>query len=116
MDWEAIWLSVRLASLTTLILLVIGLPIAYWVANTQWRFKFMVEAVVSLPMILPPTVLGFYLLIALGAQSPFGRAYEAITGRALPFSFRVYCSPLFCTVFLSRYGLSSRRLPEWNDV
>src|SRR5260370_4076302 len=86
MDWEAIWLSVQLASLTTLILFVIGLPFAYWLANTRWRFKFMVEAVVSLPMILPPTVLGFYLLIAMGAQSPFGRAYEAITGAALPFS------------------------------
>ena len=76
MDWEAIWLSVQLASLTTLILFVIGLPFAYWIANTRWRFKFMVEAVVSLPMILPPTVLGFYLLIALGAQSPVGRRIE----------------------------------------
>src|SRR5713101_1872692 len=96
MDWEAIWLSVRLASLTTLILLVIGLPFAYWVANTRWRFKFMVEAVVSLPMILPPT-----------RRSPAARCRSR---------FRVYCSPLFCTVFLSRYGLSLLRLQEWNDV
>jgi ABC-type molybdate transport system permease subunit len=76
----------------------------------------MIEAVVSLPMILPPTVLGFYLLIALGAQSPFGRAYEAITGRALPFSFQGLLLASVLYSFLSRYGLSLQRLPEWNDV
>src|SRR5258708_35197532 len=119
MDWEAIWLSVRLASLTTLILLVIGLPCAYWVANTRWRFKFMVEAVVSLPMILPPTVLGFYLLIALGAQSPVGRAYETITGRALPFSFQglllasiLYSLPFAVRPFIAAFAAVERRLVE----
>ncbi len=119
MDWEAIWLSVRLASLTTLILLVIGLPFAYWVANTRWRFKFMVEAVVSLPMILPPTVLGFYLLIALGAQSPVGRAYETITGRALPFSFQglllasiLYSLPFAVRPFIAAFAGVERRLVE----
>jgi len=119
MDWEAIWLSVRLASLTTLILFVIGLPFAYWVANTRWRFKFMVEAVVSLPMILPPTVLGFYLLIATGAQSPVGRAYEAITGRALPFSFQglllasvLYSLPFAVRPFIAAFAGVERRLVE----
>jgi molybdate transport system permease protein len=119
MDWEAIWLSVRLASLTTLILLVIGLPFAYWVANTRWRFKFLVEAVVSLPMILPPTVLGFYLLIALGAQSPVGRAYEAITGGALPFSFQglllasiLYSLPFAVRPFIAAFAGVERRLVE----
>jgi molybdate transport system permease protein len=62
MDLEAIWLSVRLASLTTLLLFIVGLPFAYWLAATKWRFKFLVEAIVALPMILPPTVLGFYVL------------------------------------------------------
>ncbi len=119
MDWEAIWLSVRLATLTTLILLVIGLPFAYWLANTKWRLKFMVEAVVSLPMILPPTVLGFYVLIALGTQSPLGRAYEAITGRPLPFSFQglllasiLYSFPFAVRPFIAAFAGVERRLVE----
>jgi molybdate transport system permease protein len=119
MDWEAIWLSVRLATLTTLILLVIGLPLAYWLANTKWRLKFMVEAAVSLPMILPPTVLGFYVLIALGTQSPLGRAYEAIIGRPLPFSFQglllasiLYSFPFAVRPFIAAFAGVERRLVE----
>ena len=88
MDWEAIWLSVRLASLTTLILFLVGLPFAYWLARTRWRLKFLLEAIVALPKILPPTVLGFYILIAVGPQSPFGLAYKALTGQLLAFSFQ----------------------------
>src|SRR5437868_10676677 len=63
MDWEAIWLSMRLASATTLFLLFLGLPFAYWLSETRWRLKFVLEAIVALPIILPPTVLGFYILI-----------------------------------------------------
>src|SRR5260370_2605867 len=88
MGWEAIWLSVRLACSTTLILLFLGLPFAYWLTGTKWRLKFLLEAFVALPIILPPTVLGFYILIAIGPQSPFGPSYEAITGQSLPFSFQ----------------------------
>jgi molybdate transport system permease protein len=87
MDWAAVWLSLKLAACTTLVLLVLGLPLAYWLASSRWRFKFLVEAVVALPLVLPPTVLGFYVLIALGPNSPLGRGYEALTGRLLPFSF-----------------------------
>src|SRR5260370_37056969 len=87
MDFEAIWLSLRLAFFTTLILLVIGLPLAYWLAETRWRLKFLLEAAVALPIILPPTVLGFYILIAIGPHSPFGQNYEALVGRPLPVSF-----------------------------
>ncbi len=87
MDWEAIRLSLRLASLTMLLLLALGLPIAYWLAFSPRRWKFLVEAVVALPLVLPPTVLGFYLLIALGPSSPLGRAWEALFGQTLPFSF-----------------------------
>lgn len=88
MDWNAIWLSLRLSALTTLLLLILGLPLASWLASSRWRWKFLVEAVVTLPIVLPPTVLGFYVLVAIGPHSPIGQAYAAITGRGLPFSFQ----------------------------
>ena len=66
MDWQAIWLSVRLATSTTAILLVLGLPAAYWLTYSERRWKFLVEALVALPLVLPPTVLGFYVLLAMG--------------------------------------------------
>lgn len=88
MDWQAIGLTMRLAACTTGILLIIGLPVAYWLARATWRWKFLVEAVVALPLVLPPTVLGFYLLLALGPHSPLGRSYTALTGQLLPFSFQ----------------------------
>ena len=88
MDWNAIWLSLRLATLTTLLLLILGLPLAWWLAFSRWRWKFLFEAVVALPIVLPPTVLGFYVLIAIGPHSPIGQAYQAITGHGLPFTFQ----------------------------
>jgi molybdate transport system permease protein len=87
MDWQAIWLSVKLASATTVILLFVGLPLAYWLTFSRRRWKFLVEAVVALPLILPPTVLGFYILLAIGPRSPVGAFYATITGGLLPFSF-----------------------------
>ena len=87
MDWAAIALSLRLATLVSLVLLVIGVPIAYWLTFSSWRGKFLVEAIVALPLVLPPTVLGFYLLVAMGARSPIGRAWEAWTGHGLAFTF-----------------------------
>ena len=87
MDWQAIRLSVLLASLTTGILLLIGLPLAHWLAFSPRRWKFLVEAVVAMPLVLPPTVLGFYLLLAMGPRSPLGRAWEGLFGTTLPFSF-----------------------------
>jgi molybdate transport system permease protein len=87
MDWEAIRLSLALAASTTLILLVIGLPIAYWLTFTRFRARFLIEAVVALPLVLPPTVLGFYVLVAISPRSPLGRGYEALTGQRLAFSF-----------------------------
>jgi len=88
MDWQAIRLSLLLALATTLILLAIGLPIAYWLASSRWRFKFLVEAVVALPLVLPPTVLGFYLLVAFGSGSWLGHVYERLFGESLIFSFQ----------------------------
>jgi molybdate transport system permease protein len=87
MDWTAIGVSIRLAAIVSGVLLVIGLPIAYWLTFSRWRWKFLVEAVVALPLVLPPTVLGFYVLVAVGARSPVGRAWTAWTGHGLAFTF-----------------------------
>jgi molybdate transport system permease protein len=119
MDFEAIWLSLQLAALTTAVLLVAGLPLAYWLAVTQWRLKFLLEVIVVLPMILPPTVLGFYILIALGPLSPIGRAYEAIAGKSLAFSFEglllasiLYSLPFAVRPFTAAFTAVDRRLME----
>jgi molybdate transport system permease protein len=119
MDWQAIRLSVVLATATTLLLLLIGLPIAYWLAFTRWRWKFLVEAVVALPLVLPPTVLGFYVLVALGPRSPIGRWYEGLSGGTLPFSFAgllvasvLYSLPFAVQPFASALASVDRRLVE----
>ena len=67
-DLTALWLTVQLALMTTAILLLIGIPLAWWLANAKWRLKFLLDAVIALPLVLPPTVLGFYLLIFLGGE------------------------------------------------
>jgi molybdate transport system permease protein len=87
MDWTAFWLTIKLAACTTLLLVVIGLPLASWLAHTRFRGRKMVEAVLALPLVLPPTVLGFYVLMATSPNSWLGSAYERFTGRLLPFSF-----------------------------
>jgi len=87
MDWQALGLTVRLAGLVAITLCVVGLPIAYWITFTRWRWKFLVEAAVALPLVLPPTVLGFYLLLAMGPRSPLGRWWLAWTGHTLAFTF-----------------------------
>jgi molybdate transport system permease protein len=86
-DWQAFTLTVELAVIVSAVLLVIGLPLAYWIAFSRWRWKFLVEAVVALPIVLPPTVLGFYLLVALGSRSPLGRWWQALSGNTLAFTF-----------------------------
>lgn len=87
MNWEAFRLSIELASLTSALLLLLGIPLAHWLTTSPWRWKFLIEAVVALPIVLPPTVLGFYLLIAFGRNSPLGALYERIVGTTLPFTF-----------------------------
>ena len=81
-DLTALWVTLQLAGVTTLLLLAFGTPFAWWLARTSWRGKVFLEAVVALPLVLPPTVLGFYLLIALGPNGPFG-----LLGTPLAFSF-----------------------------
>jgi molybdate transport system permease protein len=86
-DWQAFRLTVELAVVVSAILCGIGLPLAYWLAFSRWRGKFLVEALVALPIVLPPTVLGFYVLVALGSQSPLGRWWQSLTGHTLAFTF-----------------------------
>ena len=71
-DWQPLWLTFRLAALTTVLLLLIGIPLAYWIAHTRTRFKPLFETLVSMPLVLPPSVLGFYLLLAFSPQQAFG--------------------------------------------
>ena len=86
-DLQAIWLTVRLAGLVTLILLVVGTPIAWWLARTPSRWKGPIGAVVALPLVLPPSVLGFYLLLAMGPSGPVGQLTQALNLGPLPFTF-----------------------------
>ncbi len=101
MDWQAIWLSATLAAIVSTILLVVSLPLAYWLTVSRKRWTFLVEAVVSLPLVLPPTVLGFYVLLAIGSRSPIGRLWMDWTGRGLAFTFEalIVASVLFSLPF-----------------
>jgi molybdate transport system permease protein len=119
MDWSALWLSVRLAATTTVVLLAIGIPIAYWIVFSAWRGKFLVEAIVALPLVLPPTVLGFYVLIAIGPMSPLGRFYTSLAGHGLPFTFEglviasvLYSMPFAVQPFSAEFASVDRRLLE----
>ena len=119
MDTEALRLSFTLAALTTAALLVLGLPLAAWLATSRWRFKPFLEAVVALPLVLPPTVLGFYLLVAMGPMSPFGRAWIAAFGRPLAFSFEglllasvIYSLPFAVQPFAAALSAVDPRLVE----
>ena len=101
MNWTALSTTFQLAAITSVILLFVGIPIAYWLTYSSWRWKFLVEAVVALPLVLPPTVLGFYVLVAMGPRSPVGRWYEALIGHPLPFTFEglVLASTLYSFPF-----------------
>jgi len=87
MDWDAILLTFKLALLVCAVLLLVAIPIAYWISFSSWRWKFLVESIVAMPLVLPPTVLGFYLLVLMGSHSPAGRLYERLFGHGLPFTF-----------------------------
>ncbi len=87
LDWGPLWLTLQLAGVTVIVLLIIGTPLAWWLAFTSSRFRTTIEAVVALPIVLPPTVLGFYLLMALGPHGPIGGAWTALTGSAFSFTF-----------------------------
>lgn len=86
-DLTALFITLKLAGVTTLILLLLGTPLAWWLARSRCRFKFLLEAMVALPLVLPPTVLGFYLLIALGPHGPIGGLMTSLGGQPLAFTF-----------------------------
>ncbi len=86
-DWAAVWLTFRLASVTTVILMLVGTPIAWWLARTRSKWKGVVGALVALPLVLPPTVLGFYLLVAMGPYGPVGQFTQWLGIGLLPFTF-----------------------------
>jgi molybdate transport system permease protein len=100
-DLDPLWLTLRLAGLVTLILLVIGTPLAWWLATTRWRIKSVIEAITALPLVLPPTVLGFYFLVFLSPNSTLGGLWFSATGTTLTFSFigLVFCSVIYSLPF-----------------
>ena len=119
MDWTALTLSLKLAAFTTLILFLVGLPLAYWLAASRFRWKFLIEAFVALPLVLPPTVLGFYILLALGPRSPIGQFYVNVTGHLLPFSFQglliasvLYSLPFTVQPFAAAFSSVDPKLVE----
>jgi len=118
-DWQAVWLSVRLATTTTVVLLVVGMPIAYWIARSRRPWRPLVEAVVALPLVLPPTVLGFYLLVAMGPNGPLGALWAGATGGRLAFSFEgllvasvIYSLPFAVQPFSVAFAAVDRSLLE----
>jgi molybdate transport system permease protein len=119
MDWSAVRVTLELAACTTLTLFVIGLPLAYWTATSRRWWRVLVEASIAVPILLPPTVLGFYLLVATGPHSPLGRFFQTLTGHLLPFSFGgillgsvVYNLPFAVRPFTSAFGAVDRKLIE----
>jgi len=116
-DWQAFQLTIELAILVSAILFFLGLPLAYWIAFSRQRWKFLVEALVALPIVLPPTVLGFYLLVALGTRSPIGRWWQSLTGHTLAFTFTglvigsiVYSLPFAVQPFAASFSAVDRKL------
>jgi molybdate transport system permease protein len=119
LDWEALILTAQLALYTALLLLVLGLPLAYWLAHTRWRGRIFLEAIVALPLVLPPTVLGFYLLIFLSPQSSAGRWLESVFGFRLPFTFAgllvasaIYSLPFAVQPFIAAFRFVERELVD----
>jgi molybdate transport system permease protein len=119
MDWQAVALTAKLAAVTTAALTVIGLPLAYWLATTRRRWRPIVDAAVAVPLLLPPTVLGFYLLMSTGPNSLIGRLYERLAGGSIPFSFEgvvlasiLYNLPFAVRPFAAAFAAVDRRLIE----
>lgn len=123
MDFEAIALSIRLATATTVILILLAVPLAAWLAFSARRWTVIVEALVALPLVLPPTVLGFYLLVALGPRSPVGHWWESLTGSTLPFTFTgllvasvLYSLPFAVQPLLAAFAGVDPRLREASSI
>src|SRR5437016_9031150 len=120
---EALWLSMKLAACVAAILLAIGTPVAYWLAYSNWRGKFLLESIVALPLVLPPTVLGFYALLAMGPRGPLGRLWMALFGHGLAFTFSglviasvVYSFPFAVQPLIASFEAVDRKLLEASAV
>lgn len=114
-DWTAILLTLKLAAVTTVLLLLLGTPLAWWLAHSRLRGKSLIEAVVALPLVLPPTVLGFYLLIAFAPDSPVAQLWQSATGSRLAFSFEalVIASVIYSLPFVVQpLQAGFRQLPQ----
>jgi molybdate transport system permease protein len=123
MSLDALFLSLRLALTVASILLIIALPLAYWLAFTSWRGKFLLESIVALPLVLPPTVLGFYALIALGPRGFLGRVWQQAFGHSLAFTFPglvvaslFYSLPFAVQPLLSSFESLDRRLLDASSI
>lgn len=115
-DLQALSITFQLAVTSTLILLVLGTPLAWWLARTRWRAKFLLEALIAMPLVLPPTVLGFYLLILLGPRGAVGGLLEALGGQSLAFTFEglvigsvVYSLPFVVQPLQNAFAVIGRR-------
>lgn len=118
-DLTALWLTFQLAAISSALLLLLGTPLAWWLAHTRWRGKVMIEAIVALPLVLPPTVLGFYLLLLLGPRGAIGGALEALGIGHLAFSFpglvigsMVYSLPFVVQPLQNAFAATGRRMLE----
>jgi molybdate transport system permease protein len=123
MNIEALLLSLRLALCVSAILFVLGMPLAYWLAYSQWRWKFLLEALVALPLVLPPTVLGFYMLLAMGPRGPLGKFWHAAFGHGLAFTFAglviasvLYSLPFAVQPLVASFETVDRKLLDASTV
>ena len=123
MNIEALFLSIRLALCVSAILFVVGMPVAYWLAYSRWRWKFLLEAVVALPLVLPPTVLGFYMLLAMGPRGPLGKLWHAAFGHGLAFTFAglviasvLYSFPFAVQPLIASFEMVDRKLLDASAV
>jgi molybdate transport system permease protein len=123
MNLDPLFLSLRLALCVSAILLVIGVPVAYWLAYSSWRGRFLLESVVALPLVLPPTVLGFYALVMMGPRGPLGKLWIALFGHGLAFTFAglimasvVYSFPFAVQPLIASFESVDRRLMDASAV
>jgi molybdate transport system permease protein len=123
MNIEALLLSIRLALCVSAILFVVGVPLAYWLAYSRWRWKFLLEAVVALPLVLPPTVLGFYMLLAMGPRGPLGKLWQVAFGHGLAFTFAglviasvLYSLPFAVQPLIASFETVDRKLLDASAV
>lgn len=119
----SLWLSMKLAACVAAILLAVGMPVAYWLAYSTWRWKFLLESVVALPLVLPPTVLGFYALLAMGPRGPLGKLWIALFGHGLAFTFGglvlasvIYSFPFAVQPLIASFEGVDRRLLDASAV